>query len=46
MANGKVIFLFDVDNTLLDNDHIIADLMRHLEHAIGPERVEALLADF
>jgi len=38
MAIGKVVFLFDVDNTLLDNDHIIADLMRHLEREIGPER--------
>src|SRR6267143_79794 len=33
-----VAFLVDVDNTLLDNDHIAADLKRHLEHAFGPER--------
>jgi len=33
-----VAFLVDVDNTLLDNDHIAADLKRHLEHAVGPER--------
>jgi len=33
-----VVFLFDVDNTLLDNDRIVADLMRHLERTIGPER--------
>ena len=38
MASGKVVFLFDVDNTLLDNDHVITDLMRHLEQVIGPER--------
>lgn len=38
MASGKVVFLFDVDNTLLDNDHVIADLMRHLEQVIGSER--------
>lgn len=38
MASGKVVFLFDVDNTLLDNDRIITDLMRHLEREIGPER--------
>jgi FMN phosphatase YigB (HAD superfamily) len=37
MASDKAVFLFDVDNTLLDNDHIIADLMRHIEQAIGPE---------
>jgi FMN phosphatase YigB (HAD superfamily) len=33
-----VAFLVDVDNTLLDNDHIAADLKRHLEHAVGSER--------
>jgi len=33
-----VAFLVDVDNTLLDNDHIAADLKRHLEHAVGPEQ--------
>jgi hypothetical protein len=27
---GKVIFLFDVDNPWLDNEHVVADLMRHL----------------
>ena len=30
-----VVFLLDVDNTLLDNDRIIADLQRHLEREIG-----------
>jgi FMN phosphatase YigB (HAD superfamily) len=38
MATHKVVFLLDVDNTLLDNDHVIADLMRHLEHEVGHER--------
>lgn len=38
MASGKVVFLFDVDNTLLDNDRIVADLMHHLEREIGAER--------
>lgn len=33
-----VVFLVDVDNTLLDNDRISADLRRHLERAVGPER--------
>ncbi len=32
-----VVFLFDVDNTLLDNDRVVADLMRHLERTIGAE---------
>jgi FMN phosphatase YigB (HAD superfamily) len=38
MAAQKTIFLFDVDNTLVDNDHVIADLMRHLERDIGHEQ--------
>lgn len=38
MAGDRVVFLFDVDNTLLDNDRVVADLMRHLEQEVGPER--------
>ncbi len=34
----RVVFLFDVDNTLLDNDRITADLKRHLEREVGHER--------
>ena len=34
-ALADVVFLLDVDNTLLDNDRIIADLRRHLEEAFG-----------
>jgi FMN phosphatase YigB (HAD superfamily) len=30
-----VVFLFDVDNTLLDNDGVQADLKEHLEQAYG-----------
>jgi len=37
---GDVVFLFDVDNTLLDNDRVTADLKRHLLHEVGPERQE------
>jgi len=32
-----VIFLFDVDNTLLDNDRVAADLQRHLASEVGAE---------
>ena len=32
---ANVVFLLDVDNTLLDNDRIIADLRSHLEAAFG-----------
>ena len=34
-ATADVVFLLDVDNTLLDNDRIIADLRSHLEAAFG-----------
>ena len=37
-APNRVVFLFDVDNTLLDNDRIIADLGHHLEREVGRER--------
>jgi FMN phosphatase YigB (HAD superfamily) len=37
MSPAKTVFLFDVDNTLLDNDRVTADLKRHLESAVGPE---------
>jgi FMN phosphatase YigB (HAD superfamily) len=33
----RVVFLFDVDNTLLDNDGVAADLQRHLASEIGAE---------
>ena len=33
--SSEVVFLLDVDNTLLDNDQIIADLRRHLEDEFG-----------
>ena len=33
-----VVFLFDVDNTLLDNDRVTADLKRYLERKVGHER--------
>src|SRR5437868_8340109 len=30
-----VVFLFDVDNTLIDNDRVQADLREHLEQSYG-----------
>jgi FMN phosphatase YigB (HAD superfamily) len=33
----RVVFLFDVDNTLLDNDRVAADLQRHLASEVGKE---------
>jgi FMN phosphatase YigB (HAD superfamily) len=40
MALFDVVFLFDVDNTLLDNDRVTADLKRHLQREVGDEREE------
>jgi len=37
-AVDRVVYLLDVDNTLLDNDAVIADLRRHLVEAFGPDR--------
>jgi len=36
----KVVFLFDVDNTLLDNDRVSADLRRYLLKEVGAARAE------
>jgi FMN phosphatase YigB (HAD superfamily) len=33
----RVVFLFDVDNTLLDNDRVTVDLQRHLASEVGIE---------
>jgi FMN phosphatase YigB (HAD superfamily) len=35
--SAPIVYLLDVDNTLLDNDRVVADLMRHLEGAVGEE---------
>ena len=37
MTPAPVVFLIDVDNTLLDNDRVIVDLKRHLSQAFGSE---------
>ena len=36
-ARTKVVFLFDVDNTLLDHDGIITDLKKYLRREVGPK---------
>jgi len=36
-ATNDVVFLLDVDNTLLDNDEVARDLQRHLTDAFGSE---------
>jgi FMN phosphatase YigB (HAD superfamily) len=42
----KVVFLFDVDNTLIDNDRVTADLKRYLEREVGEERAAEYFAIF
>jgi FMN phosphatase YigB (HAD superfamily) len=46
MATHPVVFLVDVDNTLLDNDRVVADLMRYLEREVGHERQQRYWAIF
>ena len=46
MTVPQVVFFFDVDNTLLDNDRVTADLKRHLEQTVGQERQENYWAIF
>ncbi len=41
-----VVFLLDVDNTLLDNDRVADDLRRHLTSAFGAERQQRYWAIF
>ena len=37
MTNGSTVFLFDVDNTLLDHDQVTADLRQHLGSIVGQD---------
>jgi FMN phosphatase YigB (HAD superfamily) len=38
MTPPSVVFLFDVDNTLLDNDRVTLDLRRYMVQELGAER--------
>jgi len=42
----EVVFLFDVDNTLLDNDRVEKDLQRHIEREFGAESRDRYFAIF
>src|SRR3954451_5308699 len=47
-ASAPVVFLVDVDNTLLDNDGVLEDLRRHVQLELGLacwERYRAILMD-
>ncbi len=43
---ADVVFFVDVDNTLLDNDRIIADLRQHLEAEFGQESADRYWVSF
>jgi FMN phosphatase YigB (HAD superfamily) len=43
---GEIVYLFDVDNTLLDNDAVAADLREHLTAAFGAERQQRYWDEF
>ncbi len=45
-APSPVVFLLDVDNTLIDNDRVAADLKRYLRREVGPERESRYWAIF
>ena len=42
----RIVFLLDVDNTLLDNDRVAADLKRYLTQELGADRQERYWAIF
>ncbi|HYL03112.1 MAG TPA: HAD family hydrolase [Steroidobacteraceae bacterium] len=46
MRNAKTVILFDVDNTLLDNDAVQSDLGAHLEREFGRESRDRYWAIF
>jgi hypothetical protein len=42
---SEVVFLFDVDNTMLDNDRVQDDLRNHLEHVAPVGGPTVILCD-
>jgi FMN phosphatase YigB (HAD superfamily) len=45
-GRAPVVFFFDVDNTLLDNDRVTADLQAYLTREVGAERQKRYWAIF
>lgn len=45
-STNEVVILFDVDNTLLDNDRVVDDLGEHLEGEFGAESRDRYFAIF
>jgi FMN phosphatase YigB (HAD superfamily) len=46
MSTNETVYLFDVDNTLLDNDRVIADLGARLVDQFGAESAERYWTEF
>lgn len=46
VVRHEVVFLLDVDNTLLDNDRVIADLGQYLEREVGAQSRDRYWAVF
>ncbi len=46
MAKESVVFLFDVDNTLVDNDRVVSDMRRYMDQEVGHERQQRYWAIF
>ncbi len=46
ISQDEIVFLFDVDNTLLDNDSVENDLRLHLEKEFGPQNRDRYFAIF
>lgn len=46
VSQKKLVFLFDIDNTLLDNDRVENDLRRHIEREFGAESRDRYFAIF
>ncbi|HEX9444526.1 MAG TPA: HAD family hydrolase, partial [Candidatus Binatia bacterium] len=46
MTASDVVFLLDIDNTLLDNDRVLHDLLLHIEREFGAARRDRYLAIF
>jgi FMN phosphatase YigB (HAD superfamily) len=45
-ASERTVFLFDIDNTLLDNDRVIVDLKRYLMREVGAGRTDQYFGIF
>ena len=46
MQRESVVFLYDVDNTLLDNDRVVSDMRRYMDQEVGHERQQRYWAIF